>query len=36
MLGDLPEDVEGGQIVRDAKGQPMGVFVILSPFGPSD
>ncbi len=27
MLGDLPDEVEGGQIVRDADGIPTGVFV---------
>ena len=27
MLGNLPDEVEGGQIVRDANGNPTGVFV---------
>lgn len=27
MLGDLPEEVPGGQIMRDADGNPTGVFV---------
>jgi predicted amidohydrolase YtcJ len=27
MMGDLPEEVPGGQIERDADGKPTGVFV---------
>ncbi|KAF8317980.1 hypothetical protein DL93DRAFT_2110170 [Clavulina sp. PMI_390] len=27
LLGPLPETVEGGEIVRDAKGKPTGIFV---------
>lgn len=26
-MGDLPDHVEGGQIVRDDAGKPTGVFV---------
>lgn len=27
MMGELPEEVPGGQIIRDADGKPTGVFV---------
>jgi hypothetical protein len=27
LMGDLPDHVEGGQIVRDDAGKPTGVFV---------
>ena len=27
LLGDLPDHLDGGEIVRDAAGKPTGVFV---------
>ena len=35
MLGELPDDVEGGQIVRDVDGNPTGVFVSILPSSSS-
>ncbi len=33
-MGELPETVDGGEIIRDGEGNPTGVFVSIETFWP--